>query len=46
MSAERPILIFYFEENELLHSFPELRVLHYSELIRDCGMAELVGRKV
>jgi tellurite methyltransferase len=36
---------FYFEENELLHSFPELRVLHYRELIRDCGTAEFVGRK-
>jgi SAM-dependent methyltransferase len=36
---------FLFGENELLHSFPELRVLHYAELIRDCGMAEFVGRK-
>jgi 2-polyprenyl-3-methyl-5-hydroxy-6-metoxy-1,4-benzoquinol methylase len=36
---------FLFEENELLHSFQELRVLHYAELIRDCGMAEFVGRK-
>ena len=36
---------FYFEENELLDSFRELRVLHYAELIRDCGMVELVGQK-
>jgi tellurite methyltransferase len=36
---------FYFEENELLHSFPDLRVLHYRELIRNCGTAEFVGRK-
>jgi SAM-dependent methyltransferase len=37
---------YLFEENELLDSFRELRVLHYAELIRDCGMAEFVGRKV
>lgn len=37
---------YLFEENELLHSFPELQVLHYAELIRDCGLAEFVGRKV
>ena len=36
---------FYFEENELLNSFPELRVLHYRELISNCGTAEFVGRK-
>jgi tellurite methyltransferase len=36
---------FYFEENELLHSFSELRVLHYRELTRNCGTAEFVGRK-
>jgi tellurite methyltransferase len=36
---------YLFEENELLHSFPGLRVLHYAELLRDCGMAEFVGRK-
>lgn len=33
-------------ENELLNSFRDLQVLHYAELIRDCGMAEFVGRKV
>ena len=36
---------YFFEENELLDSFRELRVLHYAELIRDCGIAEFVGRK-
>jgi tellurite methyltransferase len=36
---------YFFEENELLDSFRELRVLHYAELIRDCGMAEFVGQK-
>jgi SAM-dependent methyltransferase len=37
---------YLFAENELLHAFPELQVLHYAELIRDCGLAEFVGRKV
>jgi len=37
---------YLFEENELLNSFRELHVLHYAELIRDCGMAEFVGRKI
>jgi 2-polyprenyl-3-methyl-5-hydroxy-6-metoxy-1,4-benzoquinol methylase len=37
---------YLLEEDELLHSFPGLRVLHYAELIRDCGMAEFVGRKI
>jgi len=37
---------YLFGENELLHAFRELRVLHYAELIRDCGQAEFVGRKV
>jgi SAM-dependent methyltransferase len=37
---------YLFGENELLDSFRELRVLHYAELIRDCGLAEFVGRKV
>jgi tellurite methyltransferase len=37
---------YLFAENELLHAFPELNVLHYAELIRDCGLAEFVGRKV
>ena len=37
---------FLFEENELLNSFRDLHVLHYAELIRDCGMAEFVGRKI
>lgn len=36
---------FLFEENELLNAFRELRVLHYAELIRGCGMAELVAQK-
>jgi tellurite methyltransferase len=36
---------YFFERNELLDSFRELHVLHYAELIRDCGMAELVGQK-
>jgi tellurite methyltransferase len=36
---------YFFEENELLDSFRELRVLHYAELIRNCGMAEFVGQK-
>jgi hypothetical protein len=30
----------------LLDSFRHLQVLHYAELIRDCGLAEFVGRKV
>jgi SAM-dependent methyltransferase len=33
-------------ENELINSFRDLQVLHYAELIRDCGLAEFVGRKV
>jgi SAM-dependent methyltransferase len=37
---------YLFGENELLDSFRELQVLHYAELIRDSGLAELVGRKV
>jgi tellurite methyltransferase len=37
---------YLFEENELVDSFRELQVLHYAELIRDCGLAELVGRKL
>ena len=37
---------YLLDENELLHSFRELRVLHYAELIRDCGLAELVGQKL
>jgi 2-polyprenyl-3-methyl-5-hydroxy-6-metoxy-1,4-benzoquinol methylase len=37
---------YLLDENELLHSFRELHVLHYAELIRDCGMAEFVGQKV
>ena len=37
---------FLFAENELLNAFRGLRVLHYAELIRDCGMAELVAQKV
>ena len=37
---------YFLAENELLHSFRDLRVLHYAELIRDCGMAELVGQKL
>ncbi len=36
---------YLFAENELLHAFPELQALHYAELIRDCGLAEFVGRK-
>ena len=36
---------YLFGENELLDSFRELQVLHYAELIRDCGLAEFVGRK-
>lgn len=37
---------FVFDQNELLNSFRDLRILHYAELIRDSGMAELVGQKV
>jgi SAM-dependent methyltransferase len=37
---------YLFDENELLDSFRELHVLHYAELIRGCGLAEFVGRKV
>jgi tellurite methyltransferase len=37
---------YLFDENELLNSFRELHVLHYAELIRDCGLAEFVGRKI
>lgn len=36
---------YLFGENELLESFRNLHVLHYAEVIRDCGLAELVGRK-
>lgn len=37
---------YLFAENELLHAFAQLQVLHYAELIRDCGLAEFVGRKI
>jgi 2-polyprenyl-3-methyl-5-hydroxy-6-metoxy-1,4-benzoquinol methylase len=37
---------YLLDENELLHSFRELRVLHYAEFIRDCGMVEFVGQKL
>jgi tellurite methyltransferase len=37
---------YLFDENVLLNAIRELRVLHYAELIRDFGMAELVGRKI
>jgi tellurite methyltransferase len=37
---------FLFAENELLNTFRDLRILHYAELIRDCGMAELVAQKI
>ena len=37
---------YLFAENELLDSFRELQVLHYAELIRGCGLAEFVVRKV
>jgi tellurite methyltransferase len=37
---------YLFAENELLDAFRDLQVLHYAELIRDCGLAEFVGRKV
>jgi tellurite methyltransferase len=37
---------YLFRENELLNAFRGLQVLHYAELIRDCGLAEFVGRKV
>jgi tellurite methyltransferase len=37
---------YLFAENELLDAFRGLQVLHYAELIRDCGLAEFVGRKV
>ena len=33
------------KENELLKAFSRLRVLYYSETIRDRGVAEFVGRK-
>ena len=33
------------KDNELLRAFRGLRVLHYSETIRDHGVAEFVGRK-
>jgi len=36
---------YLLKENELLHLFPGFHVLHYAELIRDCGMAEFAGRK-
>lgn len=37
---------FLFAENELLNAFRNLRILNYAELIRDCGMAELVAQKI
>jgi tellurite methyltransferase len=33
------------DENELLHAFPSLTVLHYRETIHERGVAEFVGRK-
>ena len=33
------------QENELLHSFPEMTVLHYQETLRDRATAELVARR-
>lgn len=37
---------FLFKESELLNAFRGLRILHYAELIRGCGMAELVAQKI
>jgi tellurite methyltransferase len=33
------------QENELLHAFPAMTVLHYEETLRDRAVAELVARK-
>ena len=37
---------FLFAENELLNTFCDLRILYYAELIRDCGMAEIVAQRI
>ena len=36
---------FFLDENELLHSFPDFRVLHYRESVHERGVAELIARK-
>jgi len=33
------------QDGELLQAFPQLRVLHYEEAIRDRGVAELIAQK-
>ena len=36
---------YYLQENELLHTFLRLRVLHYRETVEEKGVAELVAQK-
>ncbi len=36
---------YYLQENELLRSFPSLRILYYRETIQEKGLAELVAIK-
>jgi hypothetical protein len=36
---------YYLQENELLHTFLRLNVLHYRESVEEKGIAELVARK-
>jgi SAM-dependent methyltransferase len=37
--------MYFLNANELLHAFPGFIVLHYSETVRDKGIAELIARK-
>ncbi|MGZ4813051.1 MAG: class I SAM-dependent methyltransferase [Terriglobales bacterium] len=36
---------YYLQENELLHTFLRLRILHYAETVEEKGVAELVAQK-
>jgi tellurite methyltransferase len=37
--------MYFLKANELLHAFPGFTVLHYSETVREKGIAELIARK-
>ena len=37
--------MYFLRDNELLHAFPDFRILHYAESVHERGVAELVARK-
>ena len=43
---ERPNPRHLLQSNELLHAFPDFRVLHYRETLIEQGVAELVAQKI